>query len=247
VSTITLHQFLYSHFNEKARWALDYKGIPHERRAYLPGPHKPQIQKLSGQGQTPVLTIEDETIAGSAAIIDTLERRFPDRALYPEDPEQRTAALAVQNHFDTSVGPAVRTALFSTLINHGGYISRMFARDASGLTRTLYRAAFPLARGMIARGNGVNDPVNVERAFDTVRQTLDEVAERSTVTGYFCGDGFSVADLTVASLLAPLTALDHQDMARPQPIPDSVTEFYGLWNDHPAIGWVRRQYAEHRP
>jgi hypothetical protein len=47
---LTLHQFLYSHFNEKARWALDHKGIPHQRRAYLPGPHRPAMQRLSGQG-----------------------------------------------------------------------------------------------------------------------------------------------------------------------------------------------------
>ena len=26
-----------SNFNEKARWALDYKGIPHVRKAPLPG------------------------------------------------------------------------------------------------------------------------------------------------------------------------------------------------------------------
>ena len=28
-----------SHFNEKARWALDYKGVEHERRAPTPGAH----------------------------------------------------------------------------------------------------------------------------------------------------------------------------------------------------------------
>jgi hypothetical protein len=26
-----LVQFRFSHFNEKARWALDYKGVPHRR------------------------------------------------------------------------------------------------------------------------------------------------------------------------------------------------------------------------
>jgi hypothetical protein len=30
-----LWQFRLSHYNEKARWALDYKGIPHERRSLL--------------------------------------------------------------------------------------------------------------------------------------------------------------------------------------------------------------------
>ena len=28
-----------SHYNEKARWALDQKGIEHERRAPTPGAH----------------------------------------------------------------------------------------------------------------------------------------------------------------------------------------------------------------
>ena len=30
-----------SHYNEKARWALDYKRVPHLRRAVPPGVHVP--------------------------------------------------------------------------------------------------------------------------------------------------------------------------------------------------------------
>ena len=244
---ITLHQFLYSHFNEKVRWALDFKGVPHGRRAYLPGPHRPAMQKLSGQGQTPVLALGNEVIAGSAQILDTLESRFPAPALYPADPEARAAALALQTHFDSQVGPAVRTALFSVLVNEGGYLTRMFARDASGPVRAIYRATFPLARGMIARGNGVTDPDNVTRAFEVTRSTLKEVATQSAATGYLIGDEFSIADLTAAALLAPLAALSHPDMARPQPAPAALEAFYGRWAEDPAIAWVQAQYAKHRP
>ena len=35
-----LWQFRFSHFNEKARWALDWKGIPHVRRALLVTPSR---------------------------------------------------------------------------------------------------------------------------------------------------------------------------------------------------------------
>jgi glutathione S-transferase len=31
-----LWQFAFSHFNEKVRWALDWKGIPHVRRSLPP-------------------------------------------------------------------------------------------------------------------------------------------------------------------------------------------------------------------
>jgi len=242
-----LHQFLYSHFNEKARWALDYKGIPHQRQTYLPGPHMPSIRRLSGQTQTPVLTLGDEVIAGSAAIIDRLERDHPEPPLYPSDPALRTEALALQTRFDTTVGPAVRTALFSVLVHEGGYLTRMFARDASVPLRMVYRATFPFARRLIARANGVTDPENVRRAFETTERTLDEVADRSRATGYLCGTSFTVADLTAASLLAPLAAVDHPDMARPRPLPAAMVTFYDRWQDHPALGWLRHQYASHRP
>lgn len=246
-SAPVLHQFLYSHFNEKARWALDYKRIHHDRRTWLPGPHGPGIRRLSGQPQTPVLVMNYEVIAGSASIIDRLERDYPEKPLYPADPEVRGEALALQARFDESVGPAIRTALFSVLVSEGGYLTRMFARDAPTLVRLAYRATFPLARGLIARGNGVTDPDNVARAFETTIRTLDEVAEQTRATGYLCGDSFTVADLTAASLLAPLVELDHPDMMRPKPVPAALTVFYTRWHDHPAVAWVRGQYAAHRP
>ncbi len=38
-----LHQFQFSHYNEKARWALDFKGLKYEKRSLLPGFHMPVI------------------------------------------------------------------------------------------------------------------------------------------------------------------------------------------------------------
>jgi glutathione S-transferase len=50
---LVLHMFPSPHFNEKARWARDWKGLAHTRIAYLPGPHAPQMQRLSGRQQVP--------------------------------------------------------------------------------------------------------------------------------------------------------------------------------------------------
>ena len=36
---VVLWHIEVSHYNEKARWALDYKGIPHELRVPMPGLH----------------------------------------------------------------------------------------------------------------------------------------------------------------------------------------------------------------
>ncbi len=244
--TVTLHQFAYSHFNEKARWVLDVKGIEHQRETYLPGPHVGAMKRLSGQTQTPVLEIDGEVIAGSAAIIDHLEARHPQPPLYPVDPGLREQALALQKEMDASLGPDVRTLLFSALVNEGSYLCNMFA-GGKGLAKRLgYRAMFPVARGVIARGNGVT-PENVARCKTATRDWLDRIAEQTRDTGYLVGDTFSVADLAAAALLAPIANVSHRAMKRPRPIPQSVQSVLALNASHSTIAWVNHIYDAHRP
>jgi len=242
---VVLHQFPYSHFNEKVRWALGYKGIDHRKKGYLPGTHMPAIKKLSGQVQTPVLDWHGKIIVGSAAIIARLEKEVPEPALYPKDQKQREEALSFAKRFDIEVGPATRTILFTALINEGAYMCGMFSTGKPRVTRVLYRMSFPLARGMVAKGNGVNEK-NVGLALDVSQKALDEVAEKTHSTGYIVGDQFSIADLTAAALIAPLANPQHPEMARPKPVPDSVQKVLDRYRHHEAITWVNRQYELHR-
>ncbi|MDX1382885.1 MAG: glutathione S-transferase family protein [Thermoanaerobaculia bacterium] len=244
---ITLHQFEFSHFNEKARWALAYKGLEHERESYLPGPHVGPIRKLSGQPQTPVLEIDGRVVSGSSAIVEALEMRAPDPPLYPADETQRAEALELQRHFDAEVGPAVRCALFSVSLGEPGYMCRMFARGKPLPVRALYRATFPLATPLIRKGNGVTGREAIDAAFAATEAALDLVEERTAATGYLVGDTFTVADLTAAALLAPIASPTHPDMARPRPVPASIERLLQRWADRPAIRWVGEQYAKHRP
>jgi glutathione S-transferase len=246
-TSVVLHQFPFSHFNEKARWGLDWKGVPHVRESYLPGPHAPQIRRLSGQPMTPVLVLDGEAIAGSARILEALERRFPERALYPADPELRRRALEIQERFDREVGPAARTVLFSVLIDEPAYLCRIFAGHRSLPVRTLYRATLPLAKGMIAKANGTTDPAGVARAFEVTRQALDFVAKEAGSRGQLVGDSFSVADLACASLLAVLTQPPHPDMRRPEPMPERIEALLARFAPHPGVRWVLEQYRLHRP
>ncbi len=244
---VVLHQFLYSHYNEKARWGLDWKGVSHERTTYLPGPHAPLIGRLSGQPQTPVLVIDGAVIGGSGAILAELERRWPDRPLFPADPALRAKAAAICDELDREVGVAVRTVLFSEMIHEPTYLCSVFAEGKPWLVRTLYRATFPLARGMVAKGNGLVDPANVAHSFDVTARALDRVARDTEATGYVVGDAFTVADLTCAALLAILTAPPHPDMHRPEPVPERVAALLARYERHPAIAWVNETYRRHRP
>lgn len=75
----TLWQVDVSHYSEKARWALAWKGVEHRRRSPPPGAHMIVALWLTrGAGYTfPVLSIDGRQIADSTAIIAALEERYP--------------------------------------------------------------------------------------------------------------------------------------------------------------------------
>jgi hypothetical protein len=45
--TARLYTFTISHFAEKARWALDYKGIRYQEKRLVPGSHLPVVKRIS--------------------------------------------------------------------------------------------------------------------------------------------------------------------------------------------------------
>ena len=109
MTTILWHLEL-SHYNEKARWALDFKGVPHERRAPMPGLHGLVALGLThgGQRRLPVLKLDGRTIGDSTAIIAALEGAVPEPALYPEDAQERARALELEDFADEDLAPHVR-------------------------------------------------------------------------------------------------------------------------------------------
>ena len=69
-----LLHFRVSHYNEKVRWALDFKRLPYRTTNLMPGPHLGVMRKLTGQTKTPVISLDGRYVCGSAAIIKALER-----------------------------------------------------------------------------------------------------------------------------------------------------------------------------
>ncbi|MDJ0848249.1 MAG: glutathione S-transferase [Myxococcota bacterium] len=240
-------QFRFSHYSEKARWALDWKGVAHRRRNLLPGPHAVTVRKMAPETTVPLVVFDGEAVQGSARIIEELERRHPDPALYPEDPAQRDRALEIQRWFDAEIGPPVRQALFAHLLDEGAYVCRMFAGAHPLPMRLVYRAMFPVAQRMIRKEYRLGDPSVLEAARDKVREGLDFVAKEAGPDGHLVGDRFSVADLGAAALLAPTCNPPDCAMTRPEPWPASVQRWLDDWARHPGTAWVLRTYREHRP
>ncbi len=102
-----LWHFPVSHYNEKARWALDWKRIPHVRRA-LAMSYVPRALWATGQAKLPILFLDGRAIADSTRIIEALERLQPEPPLYPRDEAARRRALALEDFFDVKRGSAAQ-------------------------------------------------------------------------------------------------------------------------------------------
>ncbi len=243
---VELIQFRYSPYNEKVRWALDWKRIPHTRRSLLPGPHAPVVLRLTGRTEVPVLRLGGEVIAGSARILEAIEERFPDPPLFPADPDERARALEIQSWFDDDVGPCVRRALFHVMLPSPDYLVRVFAGHRGPGMQRVYRAMLPLVMPIMRRSMQVN-AYQVERSAASIRDGLDFVVKHAGPDAALVGGAFGVADLAVASILAPLADPPHPDMARPDPKPEALVRFLREWARHPGVAWVHETYRRHRP
>lgn len=82
---------------ERVRIAMNLKGLSYE---YVSVPSLPpgEYRRLNPQGLMPMLEVDGHRIAQSGAILDFLERRFPDPPLLPADPYQRAQSLGFGSH-----------------------------------------------------------------------------------------------------------------------------------------------------
>jgi glutathione S-transferase len=239
-----LWQFTASHYNEKARWGLDWKGIRHERRSLLPGAHMPVVLWLTGQKSVPVLRIDGETIADSTRILAALERRVPEPPLYPADPGARARALELEEYFDEEIGPHVRRCVFHVALPDPDFVPALFSHDAGPLARAVFRTTFPVLRAVMRRDMGI-DEAGFSRSLGRLEKGLDRLEREIGPSGYLAGDAFSVADLTAAALLTPLAAPAEFPYAFP-PIPPAVRDFQARFAARPGVAWAREMYRRHR-
>lgn len=241
----TLWQIDISHYSEKARWALACKGVEHRRRAPLPGFHIPVALWLTrGERATfPILSIDGRNIGDSSAIIEALERRFPEPPLYPADPEQRRRALELEVFFDEEVGPHVRHLAFHEMSNDPDRL-RELAEEAApahlpGAMAAAYARTFTRLRWNSRDSAAAEvDRRKIGAAFDRIEEELDG-------GDYLVGEAFSVADLAAASLLYPIVT-PSEGPSGEEDLSKGMREFREPLRERAGFKWVGEMFARHR-
>jgi glutathione S-transferase len=245
----TLWHISVSHYSEKARWALDHKRVPHKRRAVsIPGLHIPASMLLTGGASHtfPVLELDGRAIGDSSEIIAALEERYPERPLYPADPEQRRRALELEDFFDEELGPHIRLLAFHELSKDPERFEAVIARTTPGPVARLGSGAVTYARTYTGLRFGVRDEEAAETARAKIIAALDRLEAELGSDEHLVGDSFSVADLTAAALFFPLVLPDEGPVPTDEPPPAGMESFRDPLRDRPGYRWVEETFRKHR-
>ena len=243
-----LWQLEISHYNEKVRWALDYKQVPHIRRSLLPGLHMVKAKRLTGDtSTTPVLTLDGRSIGDSTRIIAAIEERWPQPPLYPEDPAQRGRALELEDFFDEQLGPHLRRAAYAELLPRPDLVRPLFSHGQPRPARILLRAGFPALRAAMRRKFEI-DAESAAASRAKMSAAMDRLEREISPSGFLVGESFTVADLTAAALFYPVahppeypypTLADHY-------LPHAWRQFLDSLAQRPGGQWIADIYRSHR-
>lgn len=164
-----------SPFVRKVRVVLMEKGLDYALESVNPFHPPEDYVAISPLKRIPALRDTDlpepNTLADSSVICDYLEHKFPERALYPKDPYLRARALWFEEYADSAVAQCVGRGLFFERV-----VKRMLRQkpDEDICRKTLEEALPPL--------------------FDYLEKELG-------ANDYFVGNKFSIADITIATML----------------------------------------------
>jgi glutathione S-transferase len=240
-----LLEFPHSHYCEKARWALDFKTIPFQAVAIMPGLHMITVRKYAPKTSVPLLLNKNDAVQGSSEIIDYLEQTCPSRPLTPSVAEKRERCLEIEHAADNELGQNIRLILYHTLLAHPDFIRYCFTHSMGQFQQLTFSLFYPLLRNKIYQ-KYVISTARVEKAkreFDTAMNTLkNQLKDRD----YLVGKQFTRADLSVASMLSLLVMPPEHPFPWKE-IPDPETQaFLDEYQSHSVSTWVRKMYKNHR-
>jgi glutathione S-transferase len=209
--TLRLITIGFSHYCEKARWALDRGGLAYREESHAPILHMPPAMLAGRSRATPILVDTDAGRAwtDSSDILLEVDRRSPGTGLFPSDPAQRTATLELEDELDRDLGPATRRIAYYHLLRGGEpYARELLGSAAAPGTRFAVLTAYPLLARAIARALRI-DEEGFQRSMAKLESVFERVSARLEMAeaegrSWLVGDTFTAADLTFAALAGPV-------------------------------------------
>lgn len=251
----------FSHFCDKARWALDRVGVPYREEAYLPLAHMLPSLRAGGRRSVPVLVSRAGVFPDSTDILRYADAFAPagGSLFLREAAALRAEVESLEDRFDRDLGPATRRLVYYYVLRDEDLSFSLMTGAFRGLGgaagappwwlgRGAFRAYFAAARPLMKKAMRI-DAAGVERSRGVVRAIFDVVNERlRDGRPFLVGDRFSAADLTFAALAAPVLLPERYPAPLPplDRFPAELRELVLALRAEPAGVFGLRMYREQR-
>lgn len=243
---LTLYQFPFSHFCEKACWALDLKQQPYRAVNLLPALHLAWSRRMASVSSLPILRDGPYVVQDSSAIIDYLDQRWPQHGLTPTDVNLARQAREWEQWLGDEIGVPLRLWFYSHVLRQRQYAMAFLLRGASRGQGLVFQALFGLIRHAMFYKMRIN-PQSAAAALPQLERALDTLEATLQGRDYLVGDAFSRADLTAASLLWPMLPWNGDETAMQACLPEVIRQWRQDFVRRPLYGWLQRTYRLHRP
>jgi glutathione S-transferase len=243
---LTLYSFAMSHYSEKIRWTLDICDIPYREVCLSPTFHIGPALRLGGHGKTtlPIIQSDGQSVQDSPRILRWLQTHRGPLSVMPT--ESQALQQDIERRFD-AIGKDVARALYAGSFGvSDGHIVKLWTDHASPAQALFIRATYPIMRWGFKQKLQIT-PRRVALAQQRIDAALDWLDEQlSDGRTHLLGQTLTVADITAASLLAPLACPPQHPVYGEPAYREGMRAALQRWTDRPAIAWVLRMYAQHR-
>jgi len=269
----TLVSIPFSHFNERARWALDLAGVAYRTVRVLPFFNLPVValyqwwyrfqgkrDSVSSPLSTPLLVGRaprlPTVVIGDSAEMIALADRERKLALCP--PAQADAIRDFERACHNDLAPAARVLAYHFLLPSWSLSGRLMFHNAGVLQASLFMLLFPVIRAGLRAALRIDAArmqralAKIEAVFVRASAALDaNAALYKTDRPYLCGDSFTAADLTFAALASIVVGIGRDDgfgawMPRRADFPPDLVAAQERLRATRAGQHVLRMYREHR-
>lgn len=243
---LTLYTFAMSHYSEKIRWTLDVSDIPYREQCLSPAFHIAPALRMGGRGQTtlPIIQCDGESVQDSPRILRWLQAHHGPLTVMPSEFDAQLRD--VERRFD-AIGKDVARALYAGSFGVADdHIIKLWTDHASPLQAALIRTGYPLMRWVFKQKLQIK-PKRVAVARQRIGDALDWLdGQLASGRHHLVGEYLTVADITAASLLAPLACPAQHPVYGDSAYREGMRAALQEWSDRPAIAWVLHMYAQHR-
>ena len=192
-----------SHYCEKARWGLDRVALPYREEPHAPLLHR-LATKRNERGTVPVLVHGGSRFTDSTDILTHADAVCGGDLLYPRVAALRREVDALEERFDTALGPHTRRWAYGQVLPQTKLLRSAWARGVPPLEASLLPLITPLVRRLVRMGYKIT-PESAQRSLERLRGVFRQVDELlSDGRRFLAGERFTAADLTFAALAAPV-------------------------------------------